>query len=525
MHFPFLDDKNLQMEVPSLASLLDGTGLNAQDVKVGLATALGLYSLYKVVGFVRWQRRVMQSAQGFDSCSTLGGDLSEIVAAGGFTNVLFENLHGKHGRGVLRLMMGPTIANYSVGSPELASQVYKKACDRPKETELFLFYLGNPDDVVVMSQRETNKKLREVLSSAVHARVNIEKMSQVTFREFSSASAVWGDAGAFELIPVLKGLVYDNLGSVFFNRPWLGTKDGDEVFTKHLYLIENSMTYSMTVLLPTPVRYLLRLVWPGYRQYVRTIREWHRALQSIIDERTRAIKNGTFDKNAPDFLTTIIMSDRLTNAQRVGSFGGILNAAFDTVVCTTFWLFFHLSKYPEVQQKLVAELNAQPFQKQGRAPTVEELQACKYLTAVTLESFRFKPTVPVNQRVNLYEDIEIGGVHVEKGTNINVPMLVIFRDPDTFPNPDTFDPERFLGDSDAALKQKNAVTAFGSYTRICVGMNLAKAETRAILAAVLRHNTVRLFNHKQPTTSDIEAGANMPTAQHVRFVFSRNDAS
>ena len=201
--------------------------------------------------------------------------LAEMIAAGGFTTVLFQNLHNKHGHGILRLMMGPTIANYSVGTPELASEVYKKAIDRPQETELFLFYLGCPDNVVVMSQRETNKKLREVLSSAVHARVNIAEMSRVTFNEFSTASSVWSNAGAFELIPVLKSLVYDNLSSVFLNRPWIGTQDGDFAFNKHLYLIENSMTYSMTTFLPSPMRYLLRWVWPGYDKYRRAMKEWH----------------------------------------------------------------------------------------------------------------------------------------------------------------------------------------------------------------------------------------------------------
>jgi cytochrome P450 len=169
---------------------------------------------------------------------------------------------------------------------------------------------------------------------------------------------------------------------------------------------------------------------------------------------------------------------------------------------------------------VIEELDAQNLSIDRRVPTVEELQACEYLSAFIWESFRFKPTVPVNQRVNLYEDIEVGGVRVEKGTNINIPMIVVFRDPDTFPEPDVFKPDRFMGESDSARKQKGAVMPFGSYNRICVGMNLAKVEVRAILAAVLRQNTVRFFNHKEPTTSDIEAGANMPTAKMIRFVFS-----
>ncbi len=172
-----------------------------------------------------------------------------------------------------------------------------------------------------------------------------------------------------------------------------------------------------------------------------------------------------------------------------------------------------------MQDKLLAELDAQPFSKQDRIPTVHETRAMDYCGALLLESMRCKPTVPVNQRVNSQEDVVIGGVTIEKGTNVNIAAAVAFKDPKVFPDPERFNPERFLGESDAARAQVRALQAFGAHSRICIGMIMVKEELKAMLAALLRHHRVQLKDPNQSYESDIEAGVNMPPPdKEVQFL-------
>ncbi len=69
---------------------------------------------------------------------------------------------------------------------------------------------NNDDDAIVMSNRETNKKLRGVMGSAVYPAEAVERMVSVAFRRFAEASAKWGGASgsdAFELKPRLQETV------------------------------------------------------------------------------------------------------------------------------------------------------------------------------------------------------------------------------------------------------------------------------------------------------------------------------
>ncbi len=66
------------------------------------------------------------------------------------------------------------------------------------------------NDAIVMSNRETNKKLRGVMGSAVYPAEAVERMVSVAFRRFAEASAKWGGpsgAEAFELKPRLQETV------------------------------------------------------------------------------------------------------------------------------------------------------------------------------------------------------------------------------------------------------------------------------------------------------------------------------
>ena len=62
---------------------------------------------------------------------------------------------------------------------------------------------------------------------------------------------------------------------------------------------------------------------------------------------------------------------------------------------------------------------------------------------------------------------------------------LLHTDPTAFPEPEKFDPERFLGDGPAVTEAKRSLVPFGKGTRLCVGMNLAWAELYLTIAVLI----------------------------------------
>lgn len=81
---------------------------------------------------------------------------------------------------------------------------------------------------------------------------------------------------------------------------------------------------------------------------------------------------------------------------------------------------------------------------QGRKePDYEMVAEMQYLDACVNEALRMYPPVTRTDR-ECNEDWEYNGLKIEKGTIIAIPIYAMQRDPENWPNPDVFDPERFV---------------------------------------------------------------------------------
>ncbi len=117
--------------------------------------------------------------------------------------------------------------------------------------------------------------------------------------------------------------------------------------------------------------------------------------------------------------------------------------------------------------------------------TITDLGSLKYLERCVLESFRITPTVPIYMRkldapLNLSDGFELGA-----GTSVVVPLWMIHRDPDNFPNSHIFDPDRFLPEN---MKKRHPYSfiPFSSGPRNCIGYKVALMDIKVIMAWILR---------------------------------------
>jgi cytochrome P450 len=107
----------------------------------------------------------------------------------------------------------------------------------------------------------------------------------------------------------------------------------------------------------------------------------------------------------------------------------------------------------------------------------------KYLSAVIDETLRLYPAVFVERCAGRDYELKGTGITIPKDSLVHIPVYAMHRDPDNFPNPDDFKPERFLAENIA--HHSYAYLPFGAGPRNCIGMRLAQMEVKVALVKLV----------------------------------------
>lgn len=170
-------------------------------------------------------------------------------------------------------------------------------------------------------------------------------------------------------------------------------------------------------------------------------------------------------------------------------------AGHETTANALAWALYLLAKNLDKRAKLEAEVDSL-----GHAPAYEELEKLPYTLAVLKESMRLYPPAYLIAR-RAIEPVTIGETHVKKNTIVMVNVLGIQRRADLFPEPESFAPERFLGDFEKQLP-RCAYFPFGAGPRVCIGTHFALMEGHVLLAALLRRFRFDLVDPKAKIEMD-----------------------
>ena len=91
------------------------------------------------------------------------------------------------------------------------------------------------------------------------------------------------------------------------------------------------------------------------------------------------------------------------------------------------------------------------------------------------------------------EDVEFNGYFLPKGTPVLYSIAGSHMIPSIFPHPETFDPDRFAPPREEHKKTPYALVGFGGGPRICIGINFAQIEIKAMVSHILRHYQLDLL--------------------------------
>ncbi|XP_053131997.1 cytochrome P450 3A29-like isoform X2 [Hemicordylus capensis] len=152
------------------------------------------------------------------------------------------------------------------------------------------------------------------------------------------------------------------------------------------------------------------------------------------------------------------------------------------------YLAYVLATHPDVQQKLHDEIDSiLP----NKAPlTYDAIMQLEYLDMVLNETQRLYPLGGRIERV-CKKDVEINGVTIPKDTVVMIPPYLLHRDPEYWPEPEEFRPERFSKENKESINPY-AYLPFGAGPRNCIGMRFAVLTMKVAIAVLMQHFSFRV---------------------------------
>ncbi|MDQ8046955.1 MAG: cytochrome P450 [Patulibacter sp.] len=345
--------------------------------------------------------------------------------------------------------------------PDLVKQVFTGSpavFHAGKANSILLPLLG--DSSVLLLDGAEHMRQRKLLLPAFHGQRMTaygDLMREVAEREV----AQWPLGEPMELAPRMQDVTLEVIMRAVF-----GMRDGDEL--EHVsallrHLLDEIMRPST----------FLRLAIHGPHKY----RELPRSKRQIapsdaaLFEVIRARRDADDLADRDDILSLLLQArdedgNPMTDQELRDELMTLLVAGHETTATSLSWAVERLIRNPPVLARLKAELE------EGKD---------EYLDAVIKETLRMRPVLPVVVR-DLQEEVEIGGHVLPAGTRVACSITNVHRNPEVYPDPHVFRPERFI--------EKPAGTytfiPFGGGIRRCLGASFALFEMKQVLPAIVQ---------------------------------------
>lgn len=224
---------------------------------------------------------------------------------------------------------------------------------------------------------------------------------------------------------------------------------------------------------------------PGvpYRRWLDTTLAVDAGMRALIADKRRAREPSS------DVLSMLVQATdedggQLTEAELIGHAGVLFAAGHETSSNALCWTLLLLSQHPKVMADLYEELHGTL---RGDAPTVDQLPDLRLLDHVLKESLRLFPPAPFNHRLAA-RDCALGGYPLQRGTEIMSSIYHTHRDPELYPEPNRFLPERWTTLDPGPY----AFLPFSAGARMCIGATFAMMELKIVLAIMLQRHRFEL---------------------------------
>lgn len=306
--------------------------------------------------------------------------------------------------------------------------------------------------------------------------------------EINRMVAGWGDEGEMDLLDFFAELTIYTTSACLIGKPF--REELDASFAQHYHDLERG-TDAIAYVDPYADIESFRIRDAARERLVALV-------QGIIDKR---VARGKVPRDERDLLDVLISlknpdgSDYYSADVITGIFISMMFAGHHTSSGTAAWTLIELLRNPSVMERVVAELD--DLYADGSEVSFQALRAIPHLEAALKETLRLHPPLVLLLRV-AKEEVELGGFTVPAGTMVGATPRVSNRIAADFPDPDRFDPGRYIDPRQEDLQNRWTWIPFGAGKHRCVGNAFAMMQLKAIFSVILRDYT---FEMAQPAES------------------------
>lgn len=341
---------------------------------------------------------------------------------------------------------------------------------------------------LLTSEGEFHRRQRRLAQPAFHRqRVASYARSMVAYA--AQTSERWQDGETRDISEEMMRLTLAIVGKTLFDADVeRDARDVGEALTAIMDLF-NMMLLPFAELLE-------KLPLPQKRRFEKAKGQLDAIIYRLIEERRRS------GEDHGDLLSMLLLaqdeeerSGGMTDEQVRDEALTIFLAGHETTANALTWTWYLLSQHPEIEARLHEELDAVL---EGRLPEFNDVAHLRYTEMVLAESMRLFPPAWAIGRLSL-EDYEVGGYRLPAGSLVLLSQYVMHRDARYFPEPERFDPSRWLPEA-RETRPQYAYFPFGGGVRRCIGEGFAWMEGVLLLAALAQRWRLRLVpNHPVKT--------------------------
>lgn len=237
------------------------------------------------------------------------------------------------------------------------------------------------------------------------------------------------------------------------------------------------------------------------------------AMRAVTAEILRACRDDP-DRDAPLVRALMAATDpetgeRLTDEDICNDLLIFMLAGHDTTATALTYALWALGHHPDIQDRVAAEASALG----DRELTPADVPRLGYTVQVLHEALRMCPPAAGVGRLAL-RDIAVDGHRVEAGSLVALGIYAVHHDPQLWPNPEVFDPDRFSPDN-ARDRDRWHFIPFAGGARACIGEHFARLETTLALATIIRAVEVESVDAEFPVDVPFTTVAKGPIRANV----------
>jgi hypothetical protein len=332
---------------------------------------------------------------------------------------------------------------------------------------------------VILLDEDEHLEQRRLLLPAFHG----ERMQRLTglMTELAEREvASWPTDEPVALHPRLQRVTLEIILRVVF-----GLEEGPELDRLRDLLTDVlAFTESPLSVLPPMMRVLGWM--PRLRRFNAQLRDTDALIFSLIEQRRAELAAGG-GADRDDILSMLLAArhqdeSAMSEQELRDELMTALVAGHETSASQLAWALERLAREPAARARLVEEVDAG--------------ESDEYLSAAITEILRLRPVLPNAEPRLTKREVEIGGYRYPPGVVLMASAYLVHHDPEIYPEPRAFRPERFLGTSPGTYTW----IPFGGGRRRCLGASFAVQEMKVVLRAALRRYEIRAVSGRPETT-------------------------